>query len=254
MLCWCAMYIWLTFFPEVPRRNQHLPDHGQKGGSCFDRYGKGSVRQTRVGQAPCAPCPIPWLDYLTCRQREAVYMIEHYDQYNELLRTEVDTCMREMPLVSVDTESRIGEEHPFTAQVAFMHSFCVIIFCLDKLWHQGSRTSHRVVDLLPAHLVIHLHHPDTNVLVSGAGESHHFGPIRMVDVQHLFMANRHCFSYADRTVATRHRGKCGLVIVSMVTNNYCHKSMKIQLAQDWFGHFGPHRGRLGWCGYDSWPA
>ncbi len=197
--------------------------------------------------------PIPWLDYLTRRQREAAHMIERYDQYNELLCTEVDACMREMLLVSMDTESRIGEEHPFTAQIAFMHTFCMIIFHLDKLWHQGSRTSRQVVNLLPVHLVVHLHHPDTNVLVSGAGESHHFGPIKMVDV-HLFMANRHRFSYADPTVATRHRGKCGLAIVSMVTNNYCLKPMKIQLAQDWFGHLGPHRGRLGWCGYDSWPA
>ena len=104
-------------------------------------------------------------------------MIERYDKYNELLRAEVDTCMKEMPLVSVDTESRIGEEHPFTTQIAFMHSFCVIIFRLDKLWHQGLKALHQVVNLLPAHLVIHLHHPDTSVLVSGVGESHHFGPI-----------------------------------------------------------------------------
>ncbi len=179
-----------------------------------------------LGWGRCRVRPIPWLDYLTRCQREAVRIIERYDQYDELLCTEVDTYMREMPLVSVDTESQIGEEHPYTAQFAFMHSFCVIIFRLDKLWHQGLRTSRRVVDLLPAHLVVHLHHPNTSVLVSGARESHHFGPIQMVDVQHLFMANRHCFSYADPTVATRHCGKCGLAIISMVTNDYCHKPMK----------------------------
>ncbi len=135
-----------------------------------------------------------------------------------------------------------------------MHSFCIIIFCLDKLWHQGSKTSCRVVDLLPAHLVIHLHHLDTSVLVSGAGESHHFGPIRMVDMQHLFVAHWHCFMYADPTVADCHWGKCRLVIVSMVINDYCHKPMKIQLAQGWFGQLGLHCGWLGWCGYDTWPA
>ncbi len=86
--------------------------------------------------------PIPWLDYLTRRQREAAYVIERYDQYNEALCAEVDTWMREMPLVSVYTESQIGEEHPFTAQIALMHYFCVIIFRLDKLWHQGAKTSH----------------------------------------------------------------------------------------------------------------
>ncbi len=162
--------------------------------------------------------------------------------------------MREMPLVSVDTESRIGEEHPFTAQIAFMHSFCVIIFRLDKLWHQGSKTSRRVVDLLPAHLVPHLHHPDMFSCQELGSPIILVMTVSMVDVQHLFMANRHRFSYADPTVAFRHRFKCGLAIVSMVTNDYCHKPMKIELAQDWFGGLGPHRGRLGWCGYDGWPA
>ncbi len=182
-----------------------------------------------------------------------MYVIKWYNQYNEALWTNIDTWMEEMPPVSVNTESQISEEHPFTAQVVFMHSFCMVIFHLDKLWHQGKKTSQRVVDMLPTHLVIHLHDKRTTIRVSGAGESHQFGPITIVDIQHLFMANWHRFKYVDPTVATRHSGKSGLGIISMVTNNYCYKLMKIQLAQDWFGFLGPHHGQLGWC-YDNWPA
>ncbi len=198
--------------------------------------------------------PIPWFDYLTRRQRQTVYIIDRYDKYTEQLRQDIDLWMREMPLVSVDTESRIGEDAPFTAQVAFVHSLCVLIFRLDRLWLEGTRTSRRVVDLLPGHLLVHLHDARTSVLVSEAGGAHHFGPIRMVDIQHIFTLNRHRFSYADPTVSTRHGGKSGMAIISMVVNGYCHRPMKEDLAKDWFGFFGPHPGRLGWCGYDRWPG
>ncbi len=105
--------------------------------------------------------------------------------------------------------------------------------------------------MLLAHLGVHLHDQRTSILVSGAGESHHFGPITMVSVQHLFMANWHRFKYANPTVATRHGGNSGMGIISMVINDYSHKPMKTQLPQDWFDFLGPHCRWLGWCGYNS---
>ncbi len=50
-----------------------------------------------------------------------------------------------------------------------------------------------------------------------------------------------------RSISTRHGGKCGVAIVVMIVNDYCHKTMKERF-------FGPHRGRIGWCWYDCWPA
>ncbi len=104
---------------------------------------------------------------------------------------------------------KIGDEAIFTAQIAFTSSFFVLIFRLDCLWHQSSQVSRRVIDLLPEHLVSHLHDEGTRVLVSGTNEAQHFGPIRIVDIQKLFTSNRHLFSYADPTVPERHRDKRG---------------------------------------------
>ncbi len=66
--------------------------------------------------------PMLWKDHLTPQQRGAVHIIDHYDQYTTEMRVEVDLRLTQMPLVSINAESRLGEEYPFTAQIAFVHS------------------------------------------------------------------------------------------------------------------------------------
>ncbi len=180
-------------------------------------------------------------------QRDAVFIIDRYDKYTDQLSKGIDLWMREMPLISVDMESRTSEGVPFTAQI-IVHSFGVLIFRLDKLWCQGRCTLRSVKDLLPTHLVFHLRDVNTTVLVSGAAKSQHFGPIHMADIQYLFTLNRHQFFYSDLPVVMRLGGK------SRVVNDYYHKPMKKDLAKDWFGFFLPHSDKLGWCGYDRWPV
>ncbi len=80
--------------------------------------------------------------------------------------------------------------------------------------------------------MVHLLDARTPVLVSGAGEAYHFGPIHMINMQHLFMLNRDRFYYADATVPERHGGTSGVAIISMIVNGYCHKPMKESLAKD----------------------
>ncbi len=75
----------------------------------------------------------------------------------------------------------------------------------------------------------------TMVLASGGSESLHFGSICMADVQHLFTLYWHRFPYADPMVVMCDGGKSGVAIISMVVNDYCHKLMKKELAEDWFG-------------------
>ncbi len=132
------MYVWLTLSLKFLAETNLFRTMDQEEGPALTGTARTVFDTLSAGRHRVRP--IPWLDYLTRRQCEAVHVIERYDQYNDLLRAEVDTCMKEMPLVSVDTESRIGEEHPYTAQIAFMHSFCVIIFRLDRLWYQGLKT------------------------------------------------------------------------------------------------------------------
>ncbi len=132
----------------------------------------------------------------------------------------------------------------FAAQIAFAHSFSVILFRLDKLWTQGSRTSRRAKDLLPAHLLRHLRHVNTTVLVSGSHEGYHFGPIRIVDFQHLFTIHRHHFMYSNRDIALGDNNKCDVPIIGMLVNDYCHKPIKEELAKSWFGGLRGYNSRL----------
>ncbi len=131
-------FMWLTLFPKFLAKDIFRTMDKKEGPALTDTA---KMVFDTFAWGRCRVCPIPWLDFLTHCQHEAIYIIEWYDQYDEALWTKVDTWMEEMPLVSMDMESQIGEEHPFTAQVAFMHSFCVVIFHLDKLWHQGTKTS-----------------------------------------------------------------------------------------------------------------
>ncbi len=55
--------------------------------------------------------PIPWLDYLTHRQQEAVYMIERYDQYDGFLRAEVDLRLGKKPHSGSSNATRASRIH-----------------------------------------------------------------------------------------------------------------------------------------------
>ncbi len=180
-----------------------------------------------------------------------MFVISRYDQYTEGLQADIDQWMRDMPLVSIDTESHIGESKSFTVQTAFAQSLCAVIFRLDRLWQFGDRRSRRPMDLLPAHLLDHLWDALTVVLVLVSGESRHFRPICLVGVQHLFTLNRHWFSYTNSSMSLKHFGKSGVALISMITNNYCHKPMKRNLAEDWFSGLGPYQSKLGWCHISS---
>ncbi len=90
------------------------------------------------------------------------------------------------------------------------------------------------MDLLLGHLVLHLQDPNTTVLISGARERRHFGPMTTVDAQHLYTLNKHRFKFTDPAVSQWHQAKSGLTIISMVVNDYSHKPMKNALAREWF--------------------
>ncbi len=199
--------------------------------------------------------PEPWKDALSQEQREVVFVISKYEEYDQEIQWNIDEWMSEIPLVSVDTESPLGNALPITAQIAFAHSLHAFIFRLDLLRRQRPE-ARTVTELLPQHLVNHLHRRTTRVLVSGGDESVHFGPIRTIDVQDLFKRHRHYFRYANPGVSTEESGKSGPSIIGMMTNVYSHEPMKRTEADRWFGHLVerlPETKKTRWHGYSRWP-
>ncbi len=202
-------------------------------------------------------CPVPWRDELTTEQQEAVIEISCYDEYDVELQCEVNQWIKEMPLVSVDTTSTVGRAIPMTVQIAFGHSFNVLIFWIDAL-HVQRPEAQTIVELLPQHLVNLLHCHSTYVLVSGEDEGVHFGPIHMVDVQQLYLKHRCFFSFFNPEVSMYDGGKSDLAIIGMVTNDYCHKPIEEAVAKRWFSHLmcrlPQHELHVDhWHGYRRWP-
>ncbi len=200
--------------------------------------------------------PVPWLDRLTLRQKARVVEIDSHAQYDDWAAT-VDEWMDVWPLLSLDTESAIGNPLPSTVQVAFGRSMWAIIFCMDSLRAEKEAwgvdyDDVTLMDILPAHFVRWLYSTNSFILVSGANKEEYFPELDTYDIQDLMYNHRSSFKYSNPRVSVLDGTKTGLAIISMVANGYTHKPIKKKVAERWFAHLVP-RPEEKFHGYSKWP-
>ncbi len=205
--------------------------------------------------------PIPWLDKLTLRQKARVVEIESYTQYEDWASL-VDEWMTAWPLLSLDTESAIGNPLLSTVQVAFGRSMWAFIFRMDSLrkeqraWGLDNDDA-TLMDILPSHFAQWLCHSNSFILVSGAAEEAYFPGVKSYDVQSLMYDFSSSFEYSEPQVQILDSAKTGLDIIGMVANDYTHKPIKKKVAQCWFTHIMARLPEKGgnekWHGYSKWP-
>ena len=200
--------------------------------------------------------PVPWLDRLTLRQKARVVEIDSHAQYDDWAAT-VDEWMDVWPLLSLDTESAIGNPLPSTVQVAFGRSMWAIIFRVDSLRAEKEAWGVNyddvtLMDILPVRFVRWLYSTNSFVLVSGANEEEYFPGVDTYDIQDLMYNHRSSFKYSNPWVSVLDSAKTGLAIMSMVANGYTHKPIKKKVAECWFTHLVA-RPEEKFHGYSKWP-
>ncbi len=200
--------------------------------------------------------PVPWLDRLTLRQRARVVEIDSHAQYDDWAAA-VDEWMDAWPLLSLDTESAIGNPLPSTVQVAFGRSMWAIVFRVDSLHAEKEAWGMNyddvtLLDILPARFVRWLCSTNIFVLVSGGAEEEYFPGVDVYDVQELMYSHRSSFEYSNPQVKILDGAKTGLAILGMVANDYTHKPIKKKVAKCWFAHLALPEGKF--HGYSKWPS
>ena len=200
--------------------------------------------------------PVPWLDRLTLCQKARVVEIDSHAQYDDWAAA-VDEWMDAWPLLSLDTESAIGNSLPSTVQVAFGRSMWAIIFRVDSLHAEKEAWGMNyddvtLLDILPARFVRWLCSTNIFVLVSGGAEAEYFPGVDVYDVQELMYSHRASFKYSNPQVKVLDDAKTGLAILGMVANGYTHKPIKKKVAERWFTHLAHPEGKF--HRYSKWPS